>query len=62
MGRKSIPHPQDKNSTTDEKRLAKLSESLREEFVGVLTEPIPERLQMLMDALKAAEKKGKDED
>ncbi|MEL7108287.1 MAG: NepR family anti-sigma factor [Pseudomonadota bacterium] len=61
MGRKSIPHPQDKNSDAEEKSLAELSESLREEYEGVLSEPIPERLQMLMDALKEAEQKGKDE-
>lgn len=62
MGRKSIPHPQDKNSPSDEKRLAKLGESLRVEFEDVLSEPIPERLKMLMDALREAEQKAKDED
>ena len=62
MGRKSIPHPQDKNSPFDEKRLSKLGESLRVEFEDVLSEPIPERLKMLMDALREAEQKAKDED
>ena len=62
MSRKSIPHPQDNSSATDEKKLAELGESLREEFKSVLSEPIPERLQMLMDALRDAEQKGVDKD
>lgn len=62
MGKKSIPYPQDKNSDAVEGDFAKLSDSLREEYEGVLSEPIPERLQMLIDALRALESEQKDED
>ena len=62
MGRKSIPHPWDKSSDEEDERFAALGESLREQFEDVLSEPIPDRLRMLMDALREAEEKQAQKD
>jgi hypothetical protein len=42
---------------SDEARLEKLAESLREKYTDIKDEPVPENLKALIDALREAEKK-----
>lgn len=57
LGKKSIPHTNDKSRLSDEKRLAQLSDSLQKKYQQVVDEPLPETLQMLIDALREAERR-----
>lgn len=53
--RKSSPVKHIETDRLDEGRLAELGEALRNKFADVKNEPIPERLQHLIDAMRAKE-------
>lgn len=53
--RKSSPAEHSEASTLDLARLAELGSVLREKYAAVKDEPIPERLQTLIETLRAKE-------
>jgi hypothetical protein len=53
--RKSSPAEHSELSTLDVTRLAELGSALREKYAAVKDEPIPERLQTLIETLRAKE-------
>lgn len=60
--RKSSPAEHSEISTLDVARLAELGAVLREKYAAVKDEPIPERLQTLIETLRAKEAKSKKPD
>ncbi|MEL6724908.1 MAG: NepR family anti-sigma factor [Pseudomonadota bacterium] len=52
---KSSQHPQIERSTPSEDRLGEIGDVLREKYADLQNEPIPDRLQRLIDALREAE-------
>ncbi len=60
--RKSSPAEHSELSTLDVTRLAELGSALREKYAAVKDEPIPERLQTLIETLRAKEADRKNPD
>ena len=57
---KRIPSkPSETIAAVEDEHLKSLADSLRDEFDGIRDEPIPQNLQDLVDALRAAEKKSR---
>ena len=61
MGKRRKRVTDERNDTLDQAiddRLKDLTQSLREQYDQIREEPIPQELQDLVDALRAAEKKA----
>ena len=52
---KSSLHPQVERSIPSDERLEEIGDALREKYADLQDEPIPDRLQRLIDALREAE-------
>ena len=59
---KSSQDEQDGLPKVGDERLVELGAALREKYAQIAQEPLPERLQAMIDAMKAAEKKAREED
>lgn len=60
--RKSNQTTRKVDTLNDNAQLAELGEALREKYAAVKAEPIPERLQKLIDAMRAAEQTEQSDD
>ena len=60
--RKSSPAEHSEVSTLDAARLAELGAVLREKYAAIKDEPIPDRLQTLIETLRATEADAKKSD
>lgn len=58
-GKRMPSTPGDTIERAGDQRLKELADALREEFDEIRDEPIPQNLQDLVDALRAAEKKSR---
>ena len=56
---KSSLHPQVEPSIPSDGRLEEIGDALREKYTDLQDEPIPDRLQRLIDALREAEQMDK---